>query len=124
MARIVEGSEARFARYVEALSGVLGHADRAGPLRDYCTGPLTPYERKSVEPMAAIVAPSRVSGAHQSLLHFIGQARWSDEAVLEKVRELVVPAIESQGPIEAWFVDDAGFAKKGVHSVAVNIAAA
>jgi SRSO17 transposase len=31
-------SEARFAGYVEGLSSVIGHADRAGPLRDYCAG--------------------------------------------------------------------------------------
>ena len=30
-----EGSEARFALFVEALVGVIGHADRATPLRDY-----------------------------------------------------------------------------------------
>src|SRR3954452_14504978 len=41
-------SKARFAAYVEKLTGVIGHADRAGPLRDYCTGLLMPAERKSV----------------------------------------------------------------------------
>jgi hypothetical protein len=35
-------SEARFAACVESLAGVLGHADRAGPLLDYCTGLLMP----------------------------------------------------------------------------------
>jgi SRSO17 transposase len=78
-----------------------------------------PGERKSVEPMASVVAPARVSAKHQSLLHLVGQAAWSDEAVLGKVRELVLPAIEAQGKIEAWIVDDTGFAKKGVHSVGV-----
>ena len=112
-------SQARFAAYVEALCGVMGHADRALPLRDYCTGLLLPAERKSVEPMAALIAPSRVSAEHQSLLHFVGQAPWSDEAVLGKVRELVLPAIMEHGPIESWIVDDTGFSKKGVHSVGV-----
>jgi SRSO17 transposase len=46
-------SEARFAAYVEGLAGVIGHADRARPLRDYWTGLTLPGERKSVEPMAA-----------------------------------------------------------------------
>ena len=78
-----------------------------------------PGERKSVEPMAAIIAPARVSAKHQSLLHLVGQAAWSDEAVVAKARELVLPAIEAQGKIEAWIVDDTGFAKKGVHSVGV-----
>ena len=78
-----------------------------------------PGERKSVEPMAAIVAPARVSAKHQSLLHLVGQAPWSDEAVLQKIRELVLPGIERQGRIEAWIVDDTGFTKKGTHSVGV-----
>jgi SRSO17 transposase len=112
-------SEARFVEYIESLAQVLGYVDRAGPLKDYCTGLLLPGERKSVEPIASVVAPSRVSAEHQSLLHFVGQSAWSDESVLAKVRELVVPAMETQGRIEAWIVDDTGFVKKGVHSVGV-----
>ena len=111
--------EARFSAYVEALASVIGHANRVDPLKDYCIGLILPGERKSVEPMAAVIAPTRASAEHQSLLHFVGQSRWSDEAVLAKVRELVLPAIESSGPIEAWIVDDTGFPKKGVHSVGV-----
>ena len=52
-----EAIESRFAAYVEGLASVIGHADRAGPLRDYCTGLMLPCERKSVEPMAAVTAP-------------------------------------------------------------------
>ena len=98
---------------------VLGHADRAGPLMDYCTGLLMPCERKSVEPMASIVSPVRASAAHQSLLHFVGQSGWSDEAMLAKVRELAAPAFAAQGGVEALIVDDTGFQKKGSHSVGV-----
>jgi SRSO17 transposase len=58
-------------------------------------GLLMPGERKSVEPIASVVASSRVSAEHQSLLHFVGQSAWSDESVLAKV--LVVPAMETQG---------------------------
>jgi SRSO17 transposase len=54
-----DDSESRFAAYVEGLVSVIGHADRAGPLRDYCTGLMLPCERKSVEPMAALTAPHR-----------------------------------------------------------------
>src|SRR5918998_1246582 len=113
-------SEARFACFVEALVGVIGHADRALPLRDYCTGLLMPAERKSVEPMAAVTAPSRVAAQHQSLLHFVGQSAWSDEAVLTKVRALTLPALERSGPVEAWIIDDTSFPKKGRHSVGVT----
>ena len=113
-------SERRFAAYVEGLIRVIGHADRAGPLHDYCTGLILPGERKSVEPMAARTAPGRCSAQHQSLLHFVGVAPWSDEAVLGKVRELVLPAIERHGPIEAWIIDDTGLPKQGRHSVGVQ----
>jgi SRSO17 transposase len=114
------GTEARFAFYVDSLGSVIGRAGRTGPLRDYCTGLILPGARKSVEPMAARTAPARVSAQHQSLLHFIGTGGWSDEKVLAKVSELVVPAITQQGPIEAWIIDDTGLPKKGRHSVGVK----
>ena len=112
--------ESRFARYVEGLVSVIGHADRAGPLQDYFLGLVLPGERKSVEPMAAITAPERTAAQHQSLLHFVGLGDWSDDAVLGKVREMVLPKIERYGPIEAWIIDDTGFPKKGEHSVGVS----
>jgi SRSO17 transposase len=114
-----DGSESRFAAYVEGLSTVVGHADRAGPLRDYCLGLVMPGERKSVEPMAAVTAPARTAAQHQSLLHFVGQSAWSDADVLAKVGKMVLPKIERHGAIEAWIIDDTGFPKKGEHSVGV-----
>ena len=113
------GSEAAFDDFVHSLVDVIGHADRAEPLKDYCVGLMMPVERKSVEPMAAVTAPARVSAQHQSLLHFVGQAPWSDEALLARVRERVLSAIEHHGPIETWIIDDTGFPKKGKHSVGV-----
>ena len=113
------GAEERFGAYVDGLVSVIGHADRAKPLRDYCAGLLLPGERKSVEPLAARTAPGRTAAQHQSLLHFVGQGGWSDEKALAKVRAMTLPAIEAHGPIEAWIVDDTGFPKKGTHSVGV-----
>jgi SRSO17 transposase len=113
-------SETRFAAYVAGLGRVIGHADRTGPLRDYCTGLMLPGERKSVEPMAARTAPARTAAQHQSLLHFVGVATWSDEKVLAKVREMVLPAMTKDGPIEAWIIDDTAFPKQGKHSVGVH----
>jgi SRSO17 transposase len=112
--------EARFRKYVEGLASVIGHADRHAPLRDYCTGLILPGERKSVEPMAARTAPARTAAQHQSLLHFVGVATWSDEDVLGKVRELVLPSLERHGAIEAWIIDDTSFPKQGRHSVGVS----
>ena len=112
-------SEAVFSSYVDQLATVIGHADRVDPLRDYCLGLFMPLERKSVEPMAAVTAPARAAAKHQSLLHFVGQAPWSDAALLAQVRGQVLPIIERHGPIRAWIIDDTGFPKKGRHSVGV-----
>jgi len=115
-----EGSgQARFAAYVKRLARVLGHADRAAPLKAYCTGLILPGARKSIEPIAARVEPGRVQAAHQSLHHFVAKADWSDEALLAVVRAEVLPEIERHGPIRAWIIDDTSFPKKGRHSVGV-----
>ena len=116
----MRGVKRDFAAYVEGLGQVLGHADRQEPMRDYCLGLMMPIARKSVEPMAAVTAPAAVAAKHQSLLHFVGNAPWSDTAMLARVGELVKPAIERSRPIEAWIIDDTGFPKKGRHSVGVT----
>ncbi len=108
-----------FEAYVDRLVEVIGHADRAEPLRDYCAGLLLPLERKSVEPLAAVMRPDRVSAKHQSLLHFVGQGGWSDAALMACVREQVLPVVERDRPVEAWIIDDTSFPKKGKHSVGV-----
>src|SRR5881396_3457016 len=113
-------SETRFAEYVAGLGSVIGHVERTRPLRDYCTGLMLPGERKSVEPMAAKTAPGRTPAQHQSLLHFVGNAPWSDERVMAKVREMVLPSIEKHEPIKVWIIDDTGFPKHGKHSVGVQ----
>ena len=97
-----------------------GHADRSVPLRNYCTGLLLPGERKSVEPMAARLAPDNVRRMHQSLHHVVADAPWSDEDVLREVRNYVLPALQRKGPVVCWMVDDTGFPKKGSHSVGVT----
>ena len=119
MGRRKTNGDERFESYIKEIAGVLGHADRVGPMHDYCMGLMLPAERKSVEPLAAVTAPARVAAQHQSLLHFIANGAWSDERVLAKVREMVLPEIERKGPIEAWIIDDTAFAKKGKHSVGV-----
>ena len=98
--RSVEESEARFEAYVQALASVIGHKDRALPLQHYCKGLLVETGRKSVEPMAAVTAPDKTAPQHQSLLHFVGNAPWSDAAVLRKVRDLTLPALEQ--PASTW----------------------
>lgn len=98
---------------------MLGHADRREPLRLYTTGLLLPGERKSVEPMAARLDPRHVRSRHQSLHHLVADADWDDTAVLAAVRDYALPALQQQGPVQGWIVDDTGLPKKGTHSVGV-----
>ena len=104
---------------MEGLAQAAGHADRHTPLQNYCMGLLLPGERKSVEPMAARLAPDNVRRTHQSLHHLVAEAPWSDEQMLSQVRSQVLPAMQNNGPVVAWIVDDTGFPKKGSHSVGV-----
>jgi hypothetical protein len=93
-ARFIDGSDQRFSAYAEDLAGSFGHADRHEPMRDCCLGRLLPIDRKSVEPMAAVMAPAEVAAKHQSMLHFVGNAPWSDATVLAKVQALALPKID------------------------------
>ena len=111
--------EQRFDQYIALLADAVEHTDRATPLRDYCTGLLLPLERKSIEPIAAAVAPSKTKAKHQSLQQFITDAPWRDSAVLTAVRNYALPALLAHGQVEATILDDTGLPKQGKHSVGV-----
>ena len=106
--------EKRFAAYLDGLAKAAGHADRAVPLKSYCTGLLLPGERKSVEPMAARLAPDNVRRMHQSLHHLVADAPWSDEAMLEQVRGYVLPAMKARDQFRhgLWMIPD--FPRRGL----------
>jgi SRSO17 transposase len=88
-------------------------------LKNYCTGLLLPGERKSVEPMAARLAPDDVRRMHQSLHHLVADAPWNDEEMLAQVRREVLPTMLKHGSVVAWIIDDTSFPKQGKHSVGV-----
>jgi SRSO17 transposase len=104
---------------MEGLAEAAGHADRRTPLKNYCKGLLLPGERKSVEPMAARLAPENVRRMHQSLHHVVADAPWNDQEMLAQVRRQVLPTMQKHGPVVAWIIDDTGFPKQGKHSVGV-----
>ena len=71
---------ARLQAYLDGLTQAAGHADRVVPIQNYTKGLMLPIERKSVEPMAARLAPGNVRQMHQSLHHIVADAPWSDDA--------------------------------------------
>jgi SRSO17 transposase len=79
----------------------------------YLQGLLGPGERKSVEPMAARVAPGDV----QQLHHFISTSPWT----CEPLEEELVHAAERLlgGPDAVLVIDDTALVKQGRHSVGV-----
>ena len=64
-----------FDAYLNHLAQALGHADRHGGFKGYCSGLVLPLSSsKSVEPMAAHVDPLHASAKHQSLRHSVAKA--------------------------------------------------
>ena len=61
----------RLQAYLGGLTQAAGHADRVVPMENYTKGLMLPIERKSVEPMAARLAPGNVRQMHQSLHHIV-----------------------------------------------------
>lgn len=113
-----ETTEARFEHYLASFADVLGHEDRRRPFVSYCTGLTLPGDRKSVEPMAALLSPGQVSAAHQSLNHFVAKAPWSDVAMLRQARKYAMPLFENKP--YCFIVDDTGIPKSGKLSVGVT----
>lgn len=119
MAQQAEAAE-RLERYFQKLEAVIGHADRAAPLRAYVQGLLLPGERKSVEPMAAKIDPRRVQARHQSMHHFVASAPWDEREVMRVARDYALEPLERHAPVGAWVLDDTGIPKKGRQSVGVT----
>ena len=91
----------------------LGHKARRRMCPLYVTGLIGPGDRKSVQPMAARLAP----GDYDQLHHFVAAGVW-DAAPLET--ELLVQADRLVGGSDAVMViDDTAMPKKGKHSVGV-----
>ena len=112
----------RLEGYFRNLGGVLGNEERRASFATYAMGMLSDAERKSAEPLAARACadPSRADAEHQRLLHFLGNAKWSDQRIREEASRFALSALTEKETVEAWIVDDTGFLKQGTHSVGVQ----
>jgi SRSO17 transposase len=108
-----EGWEAKLGRWLEPFLGRLRRRAQRHWAPFYLKGLIRPGERKSVEPMAARVAPADT----QQLHHFVLTSPWVT-APLEE--ELVKAADRLVGGQDAVLVvDDTALVKQGRHSVGV-----
>src|SRR5690349_24547026 len=109
-----EGWEGELERWLEPFLARLGRKEQRRWAPFYVRGLILPGERKSVEPMAARVAP----GDLQQLHHFVSASPWAT-APLEA--ELVRHADRLVGGADAVLVvDDTALVKQGKHSVGVQ----
>ena len=99
--------------WLEPFLTPLHHPARRRMCPLYVAGLIGPGERKSLQPMAARVAPADYDQLH----HFVAVGPW-DEAPLDA--ELLAQANRLVGGPEAILViDDTALLKKGTHSVGV-----
>ena len=110
---VIADWERAFADWLAPFLEALGHKVRRRWAPVYVRGLLGPGERKSVQPMAARVAPQDNDQLH----HFISSPAWKTaplEAVLAREADRLVGRSDA-----VLIIDDTALPKKGVHSVGV-----
>src|SRR5918997_4763661 len=108
-----DGWEGELGRWLAPFLAALNREAQRRWAPVYLKGLLLPGERKSVEPLAARVAP----GSAEQLHHLIGGSPWATaplEAALAGEADRLVG-----GPDAALVVDDTALPKQGRHSVGV-----
>jgi len=97
----------------------LGRTERRDALRLYMTGLLLDGDRKSVVPMAGRLVDdaSEVEAMRQRLQQAVTVAAWADETMLSRLAKKLDEELPG---VEAFVIDDTGFAKRGDHSVGVQ----
>jgi SRSO17 transposase len=105
--------ERRFDQWLEPFLAAFGHKVRRRWAPIYVRGLLMPGERKSVEPLAARVAPDDVEQLH----HFVATSRWETEAIEQVLLDKADAVLG--GPDAHIIIDDTALPKKGQHSVGV-----
>ena len=105
--------------YLDHFVDGLGRPERREALRWYMTGLLLDGDRKSIAPMAGrlVDAVDEVEAMRQRLQQAVVVATWSDADVLARLARKLDKELPG---IEAFVIDDTGFAKKGEHSVGVQ----
>lgn len=105
-------------QYAEDLVAGMGRPERRAAMRLYVTGLLLDGERKSIEPMASRLVddPCEIQSMRQRLQQAVMVAKWDEAELFGRIGA----KLERDLPgLEAFVVDDTGFAKKGSHSVGV-----
>jgi SRSO17 transposase len=109
-----DGWEEELARWLEPFLARLRRKEQRRWAPFYLKGLILPGERKSVEPMAARVAP----GDLQQLHHFVSTSPWATAPLEDELVRAVDRLVG--GPDAVLVVDDTALVKQGRHSVGVK----
>jgi SRSO17 transposase len=109
-----EGWEDELQRWLAPFLARLGRKEQRHWAPFYLKGLILPGERKSVEPMAARVAP----GDLQQLHHFVSTSPWATAPLEDELVEAADRLVG--GPDAVLVVDDTALVKQGRHSVGVK----
>lgn len=111
--------DAELSAYIESFTIGIGRPERRRAMGWYVTGLLLDGERKSIEPMAARLVDddAEIEAMRQRLQRCVMVGSWEDD----EVRARLARKLDEELPgVEAFIIDDTGFAKKGTHSVGVQ----
>lgn len=112
----------RLSSYFDRIGRVLANKCRRKGFADYAIGLLSDLERKSVEPIAALVCekPELCRAVTEQLLHFVGESEWDDRGVRLCAARFALEAMTRRESVDSWIFDDTGFIKQGDHSPGVQ----
>lgn len=105
----------RMEAYFDRIGRVLGNKCRRQAFAQYAVGLFSDIERKSVEPIAALVCAdaTRCRAVTEKLLHFVGESEWNDRELRLCGVRYALEAMTQRETVEAWIFDDTGFIKQG-----------
>lgn len=111
--------EGELGKFLDSLLAAQGRPERRTALEQYVVGLLLDGERKSVGPMAARLAddPREADAIRQRLQQCLAGSAWNEGEVWQRLATKVENGLPN---VEAFVLDDTGFAKKGDKSVGVS----
>ena len=104
---------AALSEWLKPFVDLLGHKKRRAMCPLYVSGLIGPGDRKSIEPMAARLAPDRYDRLH----HFISSGVWDHQPLADELARQVDKLVGGAGAF--LVIDDTSLPKKGTHSVGV-----
>lgn len=103
--------------FATELTEGLGRLERRQALMQYVSGLLLEGERKAIAPMAQrMTSEDDVEALRQRLQQAVVVAKWDSSVVFERLARKLQARVPR---LEAFVIDDTGFAKQGDHSVGV-----